>query len=107
MSDEVKRQMYITGLKLEIQVQLVKARPADIGEAFALALVCEGQGEIFEGNKQIVAWQEPRKTYVPPPKQPSWPEQQMSPPPIIRNRLTLAELKARREKKLCYNCDEK
>lgn len=50
MSDEVKRQMYITGLILEIQVQLVKARPADISEAFALASVCEGQGEIFEGN---------------------------------------------------------
>lgn len=41
MSGEVKRQMYITGLKPGIQVQLVKARLVDISEAFALASVCE------------------------------------------------------------------
>lgn len=108
MSDEVKFQMYITGFKPEIQVQLVKARPSDISKAFALASICEGQGEIFEGNKQIVAWQELRSTYIPLPKRQTWPEQSTTKAmAFIRNRLTSTELKARREKNMCYNCEEK
>lgn len=88
-------------------MKLVKGRLADISEAFALALVCEGQGEIFEGNKQIIAWQDPKPIYVPPHKRISWTDQQGIKTLIIHNRLTPTEMKARREKNLHYNCEEK
>lgn len=68
--------------------------------------MCEGQGEIFEGNKQIVAWQDPKGNCVPPQKRASWTES-VPKSLVIKTRLTPAEMKARREKKLCYNCDEK
>lgn len=44
--------MYITGMCPEIQKELVKAKPQDIYDTFALAMVCEGQSAVVvENNK--------------------------------------------------------
>lgn len=51
--------------------------------------------------------QEPESSYVPPQKRAAWTEPVVSKGPIIKNRLTPAEMKARRDKNLFYNCDDK
>lgn len=33
-----------------------------------LARVCEGQVEVAKGNRELMAWQEPKLNYVPPHK---------------------------------------
>ncbi|PIN12292.1 hypothetical protein CDL12_15101 [Handroanthus impetiginosus] len=110
---------FISGLKEEIQGLVLASKPRSFQQAVSLAKKLEksvdvlissvGGGYKLSGVKTASrATQHVNSTVVKrfsnPPKLPFPPKRENSPP--VRRLLTAAEMKARREKNLCYNCDE-
>ncbi|GJW36307.1 hypothetical protein Tco_0059227 [Tanacetum coccineum] len=55
ISESLLTSFYISGLKLTIQIELLRARPATLGEAFSLALIIEARFEaIAEKEKEHI-----------------------------------------------------
>ena len=87
----------MSGLKEGIQVKVQASRPTTLSAAIGLARLYEAR------------LQSQRRTFTPDAKKTPMSSSlnaQCPTNPAIR-RLTLAELKNRRDKGLCYNCDEK
>jgi len=103
LSRDALKEMYITGLNSSLQEKLLLARPKDLNEAFSLANMCEevcGRKSTYQSK-----WTTgDSKSYVPPHKRA---ENVISVIPNVRKQLIDEEKKVRREKYLCFNCDEK
>ncbi|XP_061356120.1 uncharacterized protein LOC133300572, partial [Gastrolobium bilobum] len=118
LSATMKRGLFISGLKPRIRRSVLTQRPTDWHEALALAKVFEDQQ--FD-EKPMRPWLARQPTATTPTSQ----HQFLSPPKIITplgltstiqpkpipaipiRRLSPAEMQVRREKNLCFNCDEK
>jgi len=104
---------FISGLKPEIRRELQAFQPLLIAQAISLAKLQEeklnDKSSSFytkPGNTNSNSTIPPRSSFRPtvtasPQKTPTTPK------PFPIKRLSLAELQARREQNLCYNCDEK
>lgn len=98
---------FISGLKPEIQVEVASFAPTSISRALALAKVQENKQCQFRAQPKLHS---PYPPLLPTPVN-TIPVSQR--PPLIQGskfpvkRLTQSEMAVRREKGLCYNCDEK
>jgi len=97
--DEFFRSYFVSGLKDVIQSDVKMFRPSTMMEALGLAKLAEDK---------IIAQQCSKSTFVPfrnmvSQRPPIMPAPRTTP---IKH-LFEAEMRARREKGLCYNCDEK
>ena len=131
ISEPLLVSFFITGLKPDIRRELLFTRPTSLMEAFALAKAYEARYEEIKTFSRSWAKWTPSSThthhstittspnlapYKPPTTTPlhslSATKQQPQPPLLptptlpIR-RLTPAELREKKEKGLCYNCDKK
>ncbi|XP_024031413.1 uncharacterized protein LOC112094537 [Morus notabilis] len=126
---------FITGLKPDIRRELLVSRPLSLIEAFALARAYEARSdEARQGARSWPKWNpnqfsshktpnqshliapvpssHPQPQHIPPPAN-QIPQKQTTLPPLLPipplpiRRLTPAELREKREKGLCYNCDQK
>lgn len=105
-------EMFISGLKDDIQKQVIRGKPVDIHEAMAMARLMDDQSPMETISNY------PQKKYY---KQTTTPKtnntvttNSASTPATTEKallpnfkRLSYAERKERRSKGLCYNCDEK
>ncbi|KAH9681933.1 hypothetical protein KPL71_027145 [Citrus sinensis] len=131
ISEPLLVSFFITGLKPDIRRELLFARPTSLMEAFALAKAYEARSEEIKTSSRSWTKWTPSSTHThqstvtasPHPasyktptttplpslsatKQPPQPPLLPTPTLPIR-RLTPAELREKREKGLCYNCDQK
>ena len=130
ISEPLLVSFFITGLKPDIRRELLFARPTSLMEAFALAKAYEARSEEIKTSSRSWTKWTPSSTHThqstitasPNPahktpttspfpsfsatKQPHQPPLLPTPTMPIR-RLTPVELREKREKGLCYNCDKK
>ncbi|XP_061344653.1 uncharacterized protein LOC133290572 [Gastrolobium bilobum] len=112
VSTPMLRSIFISGLKPRIKRLVLTHRPQDFHEAYALARVYEDH---VNDEKPTRPWYPPNRVSIPntAPLQPITPTSQphSNPakllPAIPIRRLSQAERQERRDKNLCYNCDEK
>ncbi|XP_061347987.1 uncharacterized protein LOC133293436 [Gastrolobium bilobum] len=120
LSVTVKKGLFLAGLKSTIRCSVLVHRPQDVHDALAYAKVYEEK----LGTESIPPKHGPLKTWTPrttsftnqSSNQPSPPTHTFPSLPPIKQptpisslpicHLSLAERQARREKNLCYNCDE-
>ncbi|CAM8879588.1 unnamed protein product [Rhodiola kirilowii] len=88
---------FISGLKEDIRHELVFLRPSDLESAMGMARVAEDKLQALRRSTSRPPYTRP--PYRPPPNPP-----QHTPLPI--RRLSPTEMAARREKGLCFNCEE-
>lgn len=112
-------EMFISGLKEEIQSEVVRDKPADLQEAFDLAIFVENQ--LTRSSKHYAY--KPKNSFKQSAYQPFLPKDKTnSTPPVasttiptsteistkpVFKKLSPAERKERQSKGLCFNCDEK
>ncbi|XP_061366081.1 uncharacterized protein LOC133309335 [Gastrolobium bilobum] len=109
----MRKSLFISGLKSHIRRAVLVHRPLDVFSAFAYAKIYEEQ---FIESRSTKTWN-PRPnnttpqpiaatplTTIPSTPQPRTP---LPLPSILIKRLSPAEMLVRREKNLCYNCDER
>ncbi|XP_061341736.1 uncharacterized protein LOC133288055 [Gastrolobium bilobum] len=112
VSDPMLRSIFISGLKPKIKRLVLTHRPQDFHEAYALARVYEDH---IHDEKPQKPWYSANRvsTTIPSPSHPINPIIQTHSdtakplPALPIRRLSQAERQERREKNLCYNCDEK
>ncbi|RVX18944.1 Retrovirus-related Pol polyprotein from transposon 297 [Vitis vinifera] len=107
ISEPLLISFFITGLKSDIRRELLFSRPSTLMEAFALARAYETRS-CCNGRSTG-----PFQTTTPAPASPPTTIGHKQTPPIAPTpalpirRLTPTELREKREKGLCYNCDQK
>lgn len=116
LSDSFILKMYISGLRDDIQAEVLRDKPQDIHEAFELSLLVESHKLGVKGGYFKPFVPESIKSFSPSPKSdvPSTdtlksndsqkPPENKSP---VFKRLSPAERKERASKGLCFNCDDK
>ena len=117
LSEQFLLSFYISGLKPEIRREILVAQPQSLLQAMALARLQEDKlnelRQFFKstGQRSIIDFTSSKVQSSNPPIIPSPPVttslQQVKNSLFPIKRLSPAELKLRREKGLCYNCDEK
>nr|GLL29698.1 uncharacterized protein LOC109154292 [Ipomoea trifida] len=126
ISEAVLISMFIAGLKHELQQDLLLAKPTSLEEAFSLAKTYESKYELLLSTPKWAS--RPTAVSIPhrpysnhqPPIRPTTvtmpqPAQRPSPtattgrpiPDLPVRRLSAAEIRDKRSKGLCYNCDQK
>nr|GMD72711.1 Transposon Ty3-G Gag-Pol polyprotein [Ipomoea batatas] len=126
ISEPVLISMFIAGLKHELQQDLLLAKPTSLEEAFSLAKTYESKYELLLSTPKWAS--RPTAVSIPhrpysnhqPPIRPTTvtmpqPPQRPSPtattgrpiPDLPVRRLSAAEIRDKRSKGLCYNCDKK
>ncbi|XP_031092287.1 uncharacterized protein LOC115996981 [Ipomoea triloba] len=126
ISEAVLISMFIAGLKHELQQDLLLAKPMSLEEAFSLAKTYESKYELLLSTPKWAS--RPTAVSIPhrpysnhhPPIRPTTvtmpqPPQRPSPttttgrpiPDLPVRRLSAAEIRDKRSKGLCYNCDQK
>lgn len=106
-------EMFITGLKEEIQTEVLRDKPGDLKEAIDLALLVESQQSKTKGHYYKPKNQNKNSSYQPfIPKNSTVATTNVEKPNVtaagpVFKRLSQAERKERQAKGLCYNCDEK
>ncbi|XP_061357767.1 uncharacterized protein LOC133302059 [Gastrolobium bilobum] len=107
----MRKSLFIAGLKPQLRRAVLVHRPIDMTSAFSFAKIYEDQ---FAEARVAKPWV-PRTTQSPqpiaaPPITIVSPSNYFKPnpslPPIPIKRLSPAEMQVRRDKNLCYNCDE-
>lgn len=70
MSNSVMKEVYISGLKPEVQTEVLRARPETINDAFDLACMWEDtlMAMTTSQHGQFTKYTIPRETYIPPHK---------------------------------------
>jgi hypothetical protein len=129
LSEDFKVNTFLSGLKEEIRITITMLKPKDLTTAFGLARLQEEEVKMRSRGHKYQAWVTDSQEYTKlatasdPPDQPlitapnlahetrnanpSYPTNFNKRPSIPINRLTPAQMQERREKGLCYNCDEK
>ncbi|KAH9646382.1 hypothetical protein KPL70_024860 [Citrus sinensis] len=125
ISEPLLISFFITGLRVDIRRELLLSRPSSLMEAFALARMFEARGD--ESKVTSRPWSKwthktttpsfhPTTTNHSPASAPAINPPQPAPstlPPLLPTpslpikRLSPQELREKREKGLCYNCDQK
>nr|GMD31046.1 Transposon Ty3-G Gag-Pol polyprotein [Ipomoea batatas] len=128
ISESVLTSMFIAGLKSHIRWEVQRARPPSLMEAFALAREHESQYEELQAdlardkrssfrwqNRNLMSTIPSPQTATPimlPPTPSTAPAQtaaitKTTPNPLPIRRLSPQEMREKRAKGLCYNCDQK
>lgn len=106
--------LFISGLKPEIQGQVLIHQPKELHLAFSMARMFEDQLQTASRLPQITQkntlWTNPKPPWPTPQRNFALPQNSV-PPQATKStqikRLTPIELQRRRDSGLCYNCDEK
>ncbi|GKB72612.1 retrotransposon-related protein [Tanacetum coccineum] len=124
ISETLLISFYISGLKLNLQRELLVAKPATLGEAFALARVTEAR-LMDQQSRTVITTTTTSITSQPKPATPrvSGPKTDVRKPPLLPTPTSLssnmankplaikwispAERQERLNKGLCFNCDNK
>ncbi|XP_061357783.1 uncharacterized protein LOC133302076 [Gastrolobium bilobum] len=101
LSATLLRSIFISGLKPHIWRSVLTLRPIDYHEAFSLARVFEDQSNKHRPTR---SWTTASKTPNPPLLSNTTTTNPI--PAIPIRRLSQVEMQQKREKNLCYNCDE-
>ncbi|CAM9000452.1 unnamed protein product [Rhodiola kirilowii] len=97
---------FVAGLKEEIRHEITLLCPPDLDKAMGMARVIEDKLLALRRLTTRPTFNKPYQPTKPPYRPPSdTPRPNQNPLPF--RRLTAAEIAARREKGLCFNCDEK
>lgn len=119
LNEEFFTMKFINGLREDIKGAVTTMRPTNLNQAITLAKKQEATVDaIVKRATHLHKLYHPTKppyrnlntTSTGPPKPPNTrfsPKPRAEPTPQPRKLLTEAEMRARREKNLCYNCDEK
>ncbi|GAV90302.1 hypothetical protein CFOL_v3_33711, partial [Cephalotus follicularis] len=111
ISEDFLVSLFVSGLKLELRRELLVARPSTLLQAMAMAKIYEEKYMQLQSSFKS-SWGKP-STIAPDTsstKNANYhpaPTIQVSSSSIPEKQLTQAELKIRRDKGLCHNCDEK
>ncbi|XP_062075982.1 uncharacterized protein LOC133780122 [Humulus lupulus] len=121
VSDAMFLNFFIWGLKMDIRRELLLSKPVDLSDAMAKAQLYEDRNEDLGGRRRVdtprTTWySKPTTTTMITPTSPmgpykpgtsQQPTQASSIAPLPIKKLSPAELKDRRDKGLCFTCDEK
>jgi hypothetical protein len=125
MSEEFKVSTFLSGLKEEVRIMVTMMKPTALTTTFGLAKLQEEEVKLRSRGQKYQSWVSNSQGYTklaapPNPSRiiaPNQPENRNTTPPYNTNfnrrpsipikRLTPAQMQERREKGLCYNCDEK
>ncbi|CAM8999668.1 unnamed protein product [Rhodiola kirilowii] len=91
---------FMAGLKSDIRHELVMLRPPDVETAMDMARVADDK---LQALRRFT----PRQPYTRPPSHHPSDQPRPTHTPLPIKRLTSTEMAARREKGLCFNCDDK
>jgi len=125
MSEEFKVSTFLSGLKEEVRIMVTMLKPITLSSAFGLAKLQEEEVRLRGRGHKYQSWVTNSQGYTKLSAAPTPPRLTIPTPPETRNtnppynpnfnrrpsipikRLTPAQMQERREKGLCYNCDEK
>ncbi|KAH9778847.1 hypothetical protein KPL71_007489 [Citrus sinensis] len=125
ISEPLLISFFITGLRVDIRRELLLSRPSSLMEAFALARMFEARGDESKVTSRPWSKWTPKTTtssfhptptnhspasapaITPPQPAPSTLPPLLPTPSLPIKRLSPQELREKKEKGLCYNCDQK
>lgn len=104
MPPEMLLNCFISGLKLEIQRELLILKPHSLSHAIGLAKLFESK---FHDTRSTPRFQQPFTPALRTTPSPSSPVLTAPSSTILIRRVTTPEMQERRAKWLCFNCDDK